>query len=87
MEPCIQESRITKLETGFEYFIKKTADHISEGDKQGGYRDRLVVLEQAVSALKKAEWTRTLTAGLVGGLVGNISPELIKGVLWLIGIK
>lgn len=84
---CIQESRITKLETGFEYFIKRTADHIAEGDKQGGFRDRVVILEQQVSALKKAEWTRVITAGVIGGLIGNLSPDLIRSILWLLGIK
>lgn len=84
---CIQESRITKLETGFEYFIKRTADHIAEGDKQGGFRDRVVILEQQVSALKKAEWTRVITAGAIGGLIGNLSPDLIRSILWLLGIK
>jgi len=44
-------------------------------------------LEQEVSALKKAEWTRAIVAGLIGGLVGNISPDLIQGILQLLGIK
>jgi len=87
MEPCIQETRIAKLETGFEYFIKRTADHISEGDRQGGYRDRLVILEQQVSVIKQGYWKTAITAGCLGGLIGNLSPDLIKGLLWLVGIK
>lgn len=92
MEPCIQESRITKLETGFEYFIKRTADHISEGDRQGGYRDRVLILEKKVenqteiiSALKKNEWMRVIGGGIIGGLVVR-SPELLGILKHLFGL-
>ena len=75
---CIQESRISKLESGFEYFIKRTADHIAEGDKVGGYRDRVLLLEQSVSELKKAMWARVGVAGLIGGLIGSGSADILN---------
>jgi hypothetical protein len=92
MEPCIQEARITKLETGFEYFIKRTADHISEGDRQGGYRDRVLILEKEMQAqreiigsLKKAEWKRVIGGGIVGGIIVR-SPELLSLLKHLFGL-
>ena len=85
---CKQESRITKLETGFEYFIKRTADHIAEGDNPGGYRDRLIVLEQSLSSLKKAMWARVSVAGLIGGLVGSGSADALGIFLkWIMKIN
>ena len=82
---CIQEGRISKLESSFEYFIKRTADHIAEGDKVGGYRDRVLLLEQSVSELKKAMWGRVMVAGLIGGLIGSGSADVLRVFLqWLI---
>ena len=89
---CKQEQRISKLESGFEYFIKRTADHIAEGDKVGGYRDRVLLLEtkvlsqeQIISSLKKAEWLRVIAGGIIGGIVTR-SPELLGMVKHLLGI-
>jgi len=81
---CIQETRIAKLESGFDYFIKRTADHIAEGDRQGGYRVRVLLLEQAVDALKKAMWIRVGVSGLIGGLIGSGSADAIRVFLeWI----
>jgi len=85
---CNYEERWGKVLTQLENMSSKICGHIAEGEKPvTGYRDRIIILEQEVSALKKAEWTRVITAGLIGGLIGDISPELIKGILWLIGIR
>jgi len=79
---------ISEIKTDLSYIKDKICAHILEGEKPvTGFRDRIVILEQEVSALKKAEWTRTIVAGLIGGLVGNISPDLIQGILQLLGIK
>jgi len=61
--------------------------HIDEGDKPGGFRDRILIVEQNIKELKKAEWTRVIVAGVLGGLIGNVSPDLIQGLLSLLGIK
>jgi hypothetical protein len=66
-------------------YIKKYIDsqdiritkHIDEGEKQGGFRDRVIILEQAVEALKKAMWIRVGVAGVIGGLVGSGSADAI----------
>ena len=58
--------------------------HINEGEKQGGVRDRLLILEQEVSALKKAMWVRVMVSGLIGGLIGSGSADALSLFLkWL----
>ena len=74
---CIQEQRISKLEASLEYFIKRTGDHIYEGEKSGGHRDRLLLLEQAVDALKKAQWLRGIVSGLIGGFIARAAPDML----------
>lgn len=66
-------------------YIRETLDkqdarmtkHVDEGDKVGGFRDRLIILEQEIAALKKAMWVRVGVAGAVGGLIGSGSTEAI----------
>jgi len=84
---CNYEERWGKVLAQLENMSAKICGHINEGDKQGGFRDRIIILEQEVSALKQAEWGRVIAAGVIGGLIGNLSPDLIKGLLWLVGIK
>lgn len=84
--PCVQEKRITTIEATFEYFVKRTGDHIHEGEKQGGHRDRLILAEKDIaantkqienlwkyiSALKKGYWKACLISGLIGGIIGGL---------------
>ena len=58
-----------------------TFRHVEEGDRDGGFRDRLIVLEQEISALKKMAWIRLMIASLIGGFVANGAPE---AVLWIV---
>jgi hypothetical protein len=66
-------------------WIERSIKHIEEGESSGGFRDRVTILEQTVSALKKSYWKTAIVCGLIGGLIGKISPEifnfLIKTVL------
>jgi len=91
MEYCEQHQVIATdmavIKNDLQYIKDRICSHITQGEEKGGFRDRLIILEQSVSELKKAEWTRVITAGAIGGLIGNISPDLIKGLLWLIGIR
>lgn len=77
---AVIKNSLTKVET-------KICKHIDEGECQGGFRDRLIILEQEVSALKKAEWFRLITAGLIGGLMGNIAPEVVVTLVRWITVK
>ena len=43
---CLKEHEWGQLMADLEYIKKAVATHVFEGDKPGGFRDRLVVLEQ-----------------------------------------
>jgi hypothetical protein len=58
--------------------------HVYDGEKVGGYRDRLMKVESDISALKKAEWFRVIIAGLIGGLVANNTPDFFTMLMKLI---
>ena len=71
---CLHENDWGKLWE----IIKSHSIHVLEGDKSGGWRDRLIMVENEISALKKAMWTRVITAGIIGGLIGSGSSDVIK---------
>ena len=71
-------SDISVIKNDIGYIRDKVCKHVEEGEKEGGFRDRLLVIEGEVSALKKAEWTRLIIAGLIGGLLGKLTPDLFS---------
>lgn len=75
----IIKNSVLKMETVF-------CKHIDEAERQGGQRDRLVIAEQEIAALRKSVWKIGITAGFVGALIGNVAPEVISlFVKFLIG--
>lgn len=79
---------IEVVKNDIKYIREKVCDHIHEGEKEGGFRDRLIVLEQTVSSLKKAMWARVSVAGLIGGLVGSGSADALGIFLkWIMKIN
>lgn len=56
----------------------KICCHITQGEEKGGFRDRLIVVEQEVAALRKSVWKIGMAAGFMGALIGNIAPEVIS---------
>jgi len=47
--------------------------HIAEGEKVGGYRDRVLKLEQDVKNLKL--WVFIM--GILGSIIGRYAPDLV----------
>jgi len=97
MEVCSEHQTVVTdlaiIKNDLKYIKNKVCSHIQEGEEKGGFRDRLIVTEMEVktikkeiSELKKAEWTRLIVAGCVGGLIGNITPEFIQMFVgWVVG--
>ena len=70
-------SDIAVIKNDLQYIKDNFCKHIVEADAKGGFRDRIIILEQNVSALKKAMWMRVGVAGVIGGLVGSGSADAI----------
>lgn len=93
---CIKEDELGQLKAKSE----AAEEHISESNKQGGYRDRLLITEQALASSKSAmekelaEIKRIVRishikigfiAGLIGGLMGQVTPQTFAWVVKLLG--
>jgi len=78
-------SDIAVIKNSLQNIEKKFCQHIEEADRQGGFRDRVIILEQNLSALKKPMWIRVGVAGLIGGLIGSGSTDaLALFIKWII---
>lgn len=89
METCDAHAELVTglaiLKNDTTYIRNKICKHVDEGEKEGGFRDRLLLLEQSVAELKKAQWTRALVSGLIGGLVGGrLAPEVMNLIIKMI---
>ena len=74
---------IAVMKADIAYIRQSVCNHVEEGDKAGGWRDRLLVLEEEVRAFKKIAWTRLIVAGLIGGLIADGTPEVMKFIVGL----
>jgi hypothetical protein len=81
----VMEQNIKTILDNQQKFELTVASHVKEGEKEGGFRDRVRDLEKQGSSLKKAEWARVVVSGLIGGIVAR-SPELLGVAKYLIGM-
>lgn len=83
-------SRIDKHSAEQKSLLEKYDRHIDEGDKEGGYRDRLKLLEVKIlgddglckqfSAIKKSYWKVGLIVGVSMGLIFKYAPSLAEKI-------
>lgn len=79
---CLKEGEWGKLWE----IIKLHSAHVMEGDKSGGFRDRLLIIERDVGELKKRFWLSSLIGGIVGALIGSGSNDAIAMLIkWIMG--
>lgn len=82
---CVKEEDLGKMGAQLESCL----NHVIESNKPGGYRDRVLVLEQTQGAFKdtlnildthiKTSSTRSaIIGGVIGGLIGAASPTTIQ---------
>lgn len=81
METCEYHTQlvadIAVIKTDITYIKDKVCSHISEGEEKGGFRDRLIIAEQQIAAMRSSVWKIGVTAGFIGALLGNLTPEAI----------
>ena len=66
--------------------IKTHTAHVLEGDKSGGYRDRLVRVELDLKILKDRFWVSSLIGGIIGALIGSGSKDILMVLSkWIMG--
>jgi len=83
-------ANVAVIKNDIKYIREKVCQHIEEGEKQGGFRDRLVVAEQAlkgykqeISAIKKGYWVSGVIGGIIGSLFTHTAPEIIMNIVKL----
>jgi hypothetical protein len=88
-EPCAHEQDWGRL-----WEIMKTySRHTEDGDKPGGYRDRLLRVEMDNADLKKqiasidrGRWIIGIVGGIVGALIGSGCRDGVNLLIkWMIG--
>jgi len=75
---------IAVIKSDLVYIKDRVCNHITQGEERGGFRDRLVMVELDISALKKAKWLTAVVAGLIGGLVSQLTPEVAQWIIKLL---
>lgn len=87
MEHCADHGQmredIVLMKNDLRYIRDKVCAHVTEGDREGGYRDRLLIVEREIAALRTSVWKIGITSGLIGALIGNATPEAIKIIVSL----
>lgn len=76
-------SSIKIIQNDLSYIRNKVCKHVDEGEKEGGFRDRLLLLETDMKSLKKGLWLKTAVAGFIGGLAANATPEAMQLIMKL----
>ena len=69
----------------------KVCTHIYDGEKEGGFRDKLLTaildidrIKTELSLIKKGYYISGALGGVIGGLVGKVSPDIISFLVGLI---
>lgn len=82
-ERCYKETEWGALEEK----CKRYDSHIQEGECPGGHRDRLAKLEvqtdvqmKMITEVSQKVFLYSLIGGLVGGLLGKVSPSFFEGL-------
>ncbi|MFA5037972.1 MAG: hypothetical protein WC479_12445, partial [Candidatus Izemoplasmatales bacterium] len=70
---CLKEGEWGKLWE----IIKNHSSHVMEGEKEGGFRDRLLKAEIDIKTIKERFWQSSLIGGIIGALVGTGSKDIL----------
>lgn len=69
---------IKRIDETLERIEKKICFHIEEGEKTGGFRDRVLKLEMDFKEMKNRFWASALIGGIIGALIGSGSGDVLR---------
>ena len=64
--------------------VKVFDRHVAEGDKEGGFRDRVARMEmqiQVVTGWGKWFFITSFVGGFIGGVIGKASPDFFDWIV------
>jgi hypothetical protein len=88
-------SDLAVIKNDISYIKEKVCGHIREGEKEGGFRDRVVLLEERqkkvlneiIPELKRRFWFSSLIGGVLGALIGSGSGDIVGEFFkWIMNI-
>ncbi len=80
----ISEVRAIKIDVA--YIKDRVCKHVEDGEKEGGYRDRLIIVETTIKELRGSIWRAAGVGGVIGALLGSGSRDiLVLFINWIIG--
>ena len=81
-DPCIHEQDWGKLWQ----IVEAHSNHVVEGNKDGGFRDRLLRAELDIKSLKERFWQSSLIGGVIGTLIGAGAKDVLSVFIhWIMG--
>jgi len=97
-ETCIQHTQlvadIAVLKDNTNYIRNKLCKHVDEGERDGGFRDRLLLAEKEITDLKndiqrisRGRWIIGFVSGIVSTLIATGSRDiLVLLIKWIMGV-
>jgi hypothetical protein len=89
---ALQQKDIEYLRRDQEVILARFGKHVEDADRDGGWHSRIVATEADIKSLsdslatfRKFQLLYSAIGGIVGGVVGSKSPELIIGFLKSLG--
>jgi hypothetical protein len=89
---CVQV--IKRIDDTLDRIESRVCQHISEGEREGGFRDRIIKLEITVQEILSREikelkirfWSSAIIGGLIGALLGSGSNDILAMFIkWIMG--
>lgn len=76
------------IKNDLEYMRNRVTQHVDEGEREGGYRDQMLIMKRDIDDLKKRFWISSAVGGLIGAVVGSGSNDVIvMFIKWIVGSK
>lgn len=72
---AVTKNNTEHIKKAVDGLASRIATHVDEGEREGGFRDRLKSMESEISIMKKERWKLAITVGLIVGTMAR-SPDI-----------